>query len=113
MGTGGPLVYVVAIKRTAIEQVEGPAEAEEEGQRRCPNPTTGRVGVLAGSAWPGGARTARRKAANDEDDQYDQNREKPPESRLRARGSNWARSGLRPRLGGNKGTAREQLGEQL
>ncbi len=45
MGTGGPLVYVVAIKGTAIEQVEGPVEPGDEEPRRCPNPILGRVGV--------------------------------------------------------------------
>ena len=46
LGTGGPLVYVVALKRTAIDQVEGPVEPGDDEQRRCPNPTAGRVGVL-------------------------------------------------------------------
>jgi putative DNA primase/helicase len=35
---GNAMPYVVAIKRTAIEQVEGPVEGEEEGPRG-PNPT--------------------------------------------------------------------------
>ena len=36
--------YVVAVKRTAIEQVEGPVEPGDEEPRRCPSPTIGRTG---------------------------------------------------------------------
>ena len=41
---GNALIYVVAIEKEAIDQVEGPAEEDEEEQRRCPNPTIGRAG---------------------------------------------------------------------
>ena len=40
---GNALIYVVAIKKEAIDQVEGPVEPDEEEQRRCPNPTVGRA----------------------------------------------------------------------
>ena len=41
---GASLMYVVAIKRAAIDQVEGPVEAEDEGQQRRPFAAPGRAG---------------------------------------------------------------------
>ena len=68
-----PLMYLVAIRREAIEQVEGPVEEEE---RRCP-PATLKCAHGYCAGVPKEAPAVRRIAAADKDDKSDRG---PPEA---------------------------------